>query len=81
MSLDFLFHIVENVKKLNWEAVLRSKIRLHALATALESRSVVDFSEFDNVDDLRAALRATSALPVIEVVPSGFGVVPAQMPG
>jgi predicted patatin/cPLA2 family phospholipase len=65
MSLDFLFEVLEHEKPLDWDGVVRSPIRLHPLATSVDKQAVVDFAGFDNANDLRAALRAASTLPVI----------------
>jgi predicted patatin/cPLA2 family phospholipase len=65
MNLDFLFDVIERTKPLDWQAVINSPIRFHSLATSLATGDIVDFTNIDTEERLRAVLRASSVLPVI----------------
>lgn len=65
MSLDYLFHVVDNIKPLDWQAVVDSPIRLHPLITSLETGELVDLSDYETVEELKLRVKASCVLPVI----------------
>ncbi|MBB4980812.1 patatin-like phospholipase family protein [Streptomyces nymphaeiformis] len=71
LNLAYSFdHIMERVKPLDYEAVLRSPIALAVPITDVDALRTVVLREFASRHDLKAALRASAWLPI--AVPGTF---------
>lgn len=65
MNLDYAFDVVlEQVKPLDYAAVLASPIRLHIAVTSVDDIKALKLSTFESKEDLKAALRASGWLPL-----------------
>jgi predicted patatin/cPLA2 family phospholipase len=65
LGLDYAFdHVMEKVKPLDYEAVLRSEIPLAVPITDVDALETVVLREFASRDELKAALRASAWLPI-----------------
>lgn len=61
VSLDFVLDdVAEEEKPLDWDAVLRSPIALHVLASSVSKMCSVDFTRFETKQQLKDALRASA---------------------
>jgi predicted patatin/cPLA2 family phospholipase len=66
MNLDFLlYHVLENIKPMNWEKVISSAIPLKILASSIEHRRVMSFNDYRNKEELFTLLKASSTIPFI----------------
>jgi predicted patatin/cPLA2 family phospholipase len=66
LALDYLLDdLMVDHKSLNWERVISSPVPLYAVATQWPDYKSVVLGEFENRDELRAALRASARIPVI----------------
>ena len=75
LSLKFVLDVsAEVTRPLNWDAVVRSPIRLHPIATSLETMKWTDLGKegFTGKADLKEALRASSQYPVLAGPPVVF---------
>jgi predicted acylesterase/phospholipase RssA len=65
MNLEFVFEeVIANRKPLDIRAIIGAHQRLHVMVTDVDELKPVDISEFSSSDDLRAALRASTWLPL-----------------
>ncbi|MEW2624456.1 patatin-like phospholipase family protein [Streptomyces sp. NPDC048106] len=65
LGLDYAFdHVMEKVKPLDYEAVLKSKIPLAVPITDVDALETVVLRDFSSRQDLKAALRASAWLPI-----------------
>lgn len=65
LGLDYAFdHVMERVKPLDYEAVLRSEIPLVVPITDVDALQTVVLRDFSSRQDLKAALRASAWLPI-----------------
>lgn len=70
LSLEFLLdHVSENVKPLQWEAVLQSEVPLVIVASSLTDGRAVHLRDFSGKHDLRECLRASARIPVVAGAP------------
>jgi predicted patatin/cPLA2 family phospholipase len=75
LNLDYAFdHVMELLKPLDYDAVLRSDIPLVTPITDVDALETVVLRDFTSRDELKAALRASAWLPI--AVPGTF-----EMPG
>ncbi len=64
LDLDYLVdHVIENVKPLDWDAVLQAPIELHVLTTDITQSATLDLSGFESQSELKDAMRASARLP------------------
>jgi predicted patatin/cPLA2 family phospholipase len=64
LDIDYAFEILKDVKPLDYEYVLKSPTSLNISITLVDEIKTVVVSDFASTDDLYAALRASSWLPV-----------------
>jgi predicted patatin/cPLA2 family phospholipase len=65
LGLDYAFDtVIETVKPLDYEAVLRSKIELVVPITDVDALKTVALRDFASRQELKAALRASAWLPI-----------------
>lgn len=65
LDLDYLLnHVLEKDKPLNFEAILRSKTKLVAVASSITQRKPIYISDFSNKEELKLAMRASIAIPI-----------------
>lgn len=65
LNLDYAFEtVLELVKPLDYPAVLKTSTPLHIAITDVDDMVTVTFNDFESKEDLKAALRASSWLPV-----------------
>jgi predicted patatin/cPLA2 family phospholipase len=64
LNLDYAFQILSDVKPLDYEYVVKSPIKLNISITLVDELQTIVVADFESVEDLREALRASSWLPV-----------------
>ncbi|MFI6346727.1 patatin-like phospholipase family protein [Streptomyces sp. NPDC050560] len=64
MDLEYVFGIVDRVKPMDYRAVLASPTRLHVAVTLVDELRTAAVADFDGARDLRAALVASTWLPI-----------------
>ncbi|KAK9806904.1 hypothetical protein WJX72_006985 [[Myrmecia] bisecta] len=70
LNLKFLLdYVMEEVKPLDWEAVLRSPIPLKVVASSLDTLEPVMLDNFESKEDLRLCLKASANIPEIAGAP------------
>ncbi|KAK9825984.1 hypothetical protein WJX74_003239 [Apatococcus lobatus] len=66
LNLNFLLdHVMEELKPLNWEAVIRSDIPLKVVASCLDTLQPVTLSDFTGKADLKRCLQCSANVPNI----------------
>lgn len=66
VSLDFLLdHVCVREKRLDWEAVLSSRIPLRIVASSIERRCAVVLEQPSDGEELRLALKASARIPIV----------------
>ncbi|TDV56474.1 patatin-like phospholipase [Actinophytocola oryzae] len=65
MNLTYVFdEVLTRRKPLDYEAIIASEQRLHVMVTDVDALRPLDIAEFDSAGDLRAALLASTWLPL-----------------
>jgi len=64
LNLDYAFQILSDIKPLDYEYVVKSVVKLNIAITLVDELQTFVANDFQSVDDLRAALQASSWLPV-----------------
>lgn len=65
MNLDYVFEeVLAHRKPLDYAAIIAARQRLHIMVTDVDTLKPRDVSDFDSPEDLRAALRASTWLPL-----------------
>eukprot|EP00884_Botryococcus_braunii_P004929 jgi/Botrbrau1/14437/Bobra.0014s0083.1 len=66
LDLSFLLdHVMEKVKPLDWDAVLKSPIPLRVVASCLDEKAPVVLDGFSDAQDLKLALMASANVPEV----------------
>lgn len=73
LSLDFVLEVAEGSKPLDWSAVLSSPIEFHAIAASVRTLTPVDLTGFEDKQQLKDALRASSQVPLLAGPPVQYG--------
>jgi predicted patatin/cPLA2 family phospholipase len=82
LDLDYLVdHVIENVKPLDWDAVLDAPIELHVLTTDVSNGVPLDLTGFQQRADLKEAMRASARLPGLAGPPVLINGVPCYDAG
>lgn len=64
LNLEYAFNILDDIKPLDYEYVLKSLIPLHVSITLVDELKTIAVDSFSSVDDLKEAIRASTWLPV-----------------
>ena len=64
LNLEHAFNVLDEIKPLDYEYVINSRIPLHIAITLVDEMKTIVADSFDSVDDLKEALRASAWLPV-----------------
>ncbi|GAA1685403.1 hypothetical protein GCM10009830_36110 [Glycomyces endophyticus] len=65
LNLDYAFgEVLETVKPLDFERVLKSPVELHVVISEVDSLAAIGPHEFESREDLKSALRASCWMPV-----------------
>ncbi len=72
VNLDFLFHIIKDVKPLNCKAIIDSPISFNVVVSSVNKMDSIVFKKFKDCDDLLTLLKCSANMPVVAGAPISY---------